>query len=196
MHCPVNFKIKTADEIVRDSNELGLHNFVESLRTLLIVIQNMNAQDVSADCYEETNLRVEDTILISSLCHSVWKSDDSILKDFKTIIEGVLTNVRFVFRVMTKYEQRGSVDATALSSFACPATKLTGSGRDRNRVMNGLGRGFIHCATCVPYDSDKYQRRRSCWMRQLVFSNLRITRSSCLFPWIYFTLTLFSRGGT
>ena len=131
MHFLVNFRKKMSAEILRDSNEIGLYNFVESLRTLLIGIQNMNAQDASADYYEETNLRLEDIILALHLpLHSLWQSDDSTLQDFKTIIEAVLTDVRFVFRVMTKYEQRGSLDATALSSFACPATKLTGSGRD------------------------------------------------------------------
>ena len=130
MHFPANFKNKMADETLRDSNERGLYNFIESLRTLLIGIQNMNAQDVSIDYFEEANLRLEDTILtLQLLLHSVWQSDDSVLQDFKTIIEAVLTKVRFVFSVMTKYEQRGSVEATASISFACPTTKLTGSGR-------------------------------------------------------------------
>ena len=53
-----------------------------------------------------------------------------MILSFKTITDAVLTNVRFVFHVMTKYEQRGSVDATAASSFARLTAKLTGSGRD------------------------------------------------------------------
>ena len=61
MHFPANFKNQMADEILRDSNERGLYNFVESRRILFIVIQNMNAQDVS-DYFEEANLRLEDAI--------------------------------------------------------------------------------------------------------------------------------------
>ena len=82
MHFPVNLKNKMADESLRGSNEIGLYNFLvdwysEYVRT-----------SVSVDYYEETNLSLEDAILTFQL------SDDSILQDFKTIIEAVLTNVR------------------------------------------------------------------------------------------------------
>ena len=39
MHFSTNFKAT-----LQDGNEIGLYNFVESLRTLLIGIQNLNAQ--------------------------------------------------------------------------------------------------------------------------------------------------------
>ena len=69
---------------------------------------------MSADYHEETNLHLEDAILtLHLLLHSVWQSDDCILHDFKTVVEAVLTNVRSVFCVMAKYEQRGSVDQDA-----------------------------------------------------------------------------------
>ena len=94
-----------ADETLRDANERGLYNFVESLRSLLIGIQNMNAQDLSVEYFEEANLRLEDAIsTLQLLLQSVWQSDDPVLRDFKTIIEAVLTKVRFVFQVMTLYE--------------------------------------------------------------------------------------------
>ena len=67
MNFPVNFKHKMADKILTDSNEIGLYNFVESLRTLLIGIQNMNAQDVSVDYYEETN-----SSLATTQCVAKW----------------------------------------------------------------------------------------------------------------------------
>ena len=121
---------KMADETLRDANERGLYNFVESLRSLLIGIQNMNAQDLSVEYFEEANLRLEDAIsTLQLLLQSVWQSDDPVLRDFKTIIEAVLTKVRFVFQVMTMYEQRDSVESTTSNSFACPTSKLTGSGR-------------------------------------------------------------------
>ena len=63
MHFYANFKSKMADGTLRDGNERGLYHFVESLRTLLIGIQNLNTQDVSVDYCEQANLRLEDAIL-------------------------------------------------------------------------------------------------------------------------------------
>ena len=97
------FKSKMANETWRDGAERGLYNFVESLRTLLIGIQNLNAQDVFVEYFELANLSLEDAILtFQLLLHSVWQSEDSVLQDFEAIIEVVLTKVRFVFRVMRK----------------------------------------------------------------------------------------------
>lgn len=114
-----------ADETLRDGNERGLYNYLlESLRTQLIGIQYFNTQDVSVDYFEQANVRLEDAILtLQLLLHSVWQSEDSVLQDFKTIMEAVLTKVRFVFRAMTKYEERNSVEAKISNSFACPTTK-------------------------------------------------------------------------
>lgn len=47
-----------AGESLRDSNKIGLYNFVESFGTLLIGIQNLNAKDVPLDYFEEANLRL------------------------------------------------------------------------------------------------------------------------------------------
>ena len=46
-----------ADETLIDRNDIDHHNFAESLCTLLIGIQNINAHDVSTDYFEGTNLR-------------------------------------------------------------------------------------------------------------------------------------------
>ena len=80
MHFSDNFKSKMVDGTLRGGNERGLYNFVESLRTLLIGIQNLNTQDVSADYFEQANVRLEDAILtLQLLLHSVWQSEDSVL---------------------------------------------------------------------------------------------------------------------
>ena len=80
--------------------------------------------------FEQANLRLEDAILtLLLLLYSVWQSEESVIQDFETVIEAVLTKVRFVFRVLTKYEEGNSVEATVSNSFACPTTKLTGAGR-------------------------------------------------------------------
>ena len=63
MHFYANFKSKMADGTLRDGNERGLYHFLESLRTLLIGIQNLNTKDVSVDYCKQTNLRLEDAIL-------------------------------------------------------------------------------------------------------------------------------------
>lgn len=49
-----------AYKTLKDSNEIGLYNFVKSLRTLSISIRNMNAQDFSIDYFEDAHFRLED----------------------------------------------------------------------------------------------------------------------------------------
>ena len=56
-----------ADETLRDGSKRGLYNFVESLRTLLIGIQNLNAQDVSVEYFEQANSRLENATLTLQL---------------------------------------------------------------------------------------------------------------------------------
>ena len=52
-----DFRIKTADETLIDRSDIGHYNSAESLCTLSISIQNMNAHDVSPDYFEGANLR-------------------------------------------------------------------------------------------------------------------------------------------
>ena len=130
MHFSANFKSKMVDETSREGNERALYNVVESPLALSIGIRNLNAQYVSTEYFEQANLRLEDTTLtLQLLLHRGGQSEDSVLQDFETIIEDVLTKVRFVFRVMTKYEDRNLVETTVSNLFACPTTKLTGAGR-------------------------------------------------------------------
>lgn len=157
-----------ADETLRDGNERGLYNFVESLRTLLIGIKNLNTQDVSVDYFEQANVRLEDAILtLQLLLHSVWQSEDSVLQDFKTIMEAVLTKVRFVFRAMTKYEERNSVEAKISNSFACPTTKLTSAGRpviviEREQIefLRELHFSWVKIASLLGISESTLRRRR------------------------------------
>ena len=122
MHFFANFKRKMADETLRDGNERGLYNFTESPLTLLIGIQNFNAPYVSADEYfEQANLRLEDAILILQLLYcTMFGKVRTVPLDFETMIKAVLIKVRFVFRVMAKYEDRNPIGATVSNSFACP----------------------------------------------------------------------------
>ena len=70
----------TDGNVLRDGNERGLYNFVESLRSLLIGIQNLNEQEVSVDYFEEANLRLEDAIsTFKLLLSNVWETDDVVL---------------------------------------------------------------------------------------------------------------------
>ena len=118
--------------------------------------------------FEQANLHLEDTILtLQLLLHSVWQSEDSVLQDFKTIIEAVLTKVRFVFRVMTKYEERNSVEATESNSFACPITKLTGAGRpviviEREQIefLRELHFSWVKIASLLGISESTLRRRR------------------------------------
>ena len=80
--------------------------------------------------FEQANLHLEDAILtLQLLLHSVWQGVDSVPQDFETIIEAALTKVLFVFRVMTKYKEKNSVEAMLSNLFTSPTTKLTGAGR-------------------------------------------------------------------
>ena len=76
----------TDGNVLRDGNERGLYNFVESLRSLLIGIQNLNEQEVSVDYFEEANLRLEDAISTLQLLLSyVWETDDVVLSYVRTL---------------------------------------------------------------------------------------------------------------
>ena len=44
-------KDMTDGNVLRDGNERGLYNFVESFRSLLIGIQNLNEQEISVDYF-------------------------------------------------------------------------------------------------------------------------------------------------
>lgn len=165
---PVSFKSKMADGTLRDGNERGLYNFIESLRTLLIGIHNLNTQDASVEYFEQANLRLEDAILtLQLLLHSVWQTEDSVLRDFKTIIEAVLTKIRFVSRVMTKYEERNSFEDTVSKSFACPTNKLTGAGRpvivvEREQIefLRELHFSWVKIASLLGISESTLRRRR------------------------------------
>ena len=126
MHFSGNFKSKMADETLRDGNERGLYNFVESLRTLLIGIKNLNTQDVSVDYFEQANVRLEDAILtLQLLLHSVWHCPSR----FQDKNRSCFDKSTLCFCAMTKCEERNSVEAKISNSFACPTTKLTSAGR-------------------------------------------------------------------
>ena len=134
----------------------------------MIGIQNLNTQDVSVDYCEQANLRLEDAILtLQLLLHSVWQREDSVLQDFKTIIEAVLSKVRFVFRVMTNYEERNSGEATVPNSFACPTTNLAGAGRpvvviEREQIefLRELHFSWVKIASLLGVSESTLRRRR------------------------------------
>ena len=70
----------TDGNVLRDGNERGLYNFVESLRSLLIGIQNLNEHEVSVDYFEEANLCLEDAIsTLQLLLSNVWETVSSQL---------------------------------------------------------------------------------------------------------------------
>jgi len=141
---------------------------VSSYPHLFIGIQNLNTQDASVDYFEQANLRLEDAILTLQLpLHSVWQSENSVLQDFKTIIEAVLTKVRFVSRVMTKYEKRNSFEATVSNSFVCPTTELTGAGRpviviERGQIefLRELHFSWVKIASLLGISERTLRRRR------------------------------------
>lgn len=113
-------------------------------------------------------MRLEGAILaLQLLLHSVWQSEDSVLQDFNTILEAVLTKVRFVFRAMTKYEERNSVEAKISNSLACPTTKLTSAGRpviviEREQIefLRELHFSWVKIASLLGISESTLRRRR------------------------------------
>ena len=82
-------------------------------------IQNINEQQESAEYFEEAKRRLDDAIAtLQLLLGHVRNTKDAVLRDFKAIIEAVLTQVRCIFRVLTEYEEK--VCETGSTSFACP----------------------------------------------------------------------------
>ena len=57
---------------------------ISKAKWLLIGIQNLNAQYISVEYFEQANWRLEDAILTLQL---LLQSKDSVLRDFETIIE-------------------------------------------------------------------------------------------------------------
>ena len=71
-----------------------LYNRRERSRGFFFV--NLNAEYVSVEYFEQANLRLEDAILtLLLLLYSVWQSEESVIQDFETVIEAVLTKVCF-----------------------------------------------------------------------------------------------------
>ena len=78
-----------------------------------------------------------------------------------------MTNVRFVFRVMTKYEERNSVEATVSNSFACPTTKPITAGRpviviEREKIefLRELHFSWVKMAGLLGISESTLRRRR------------------------------------
>ena len=59
----------------------------------------------------------------------MWETDDVVLQDFKIILEGVLTKVRSIFRVLKEYEKRNNTETMQSNSFTCTTSKLASAGR-------------------------------------------------------------------
>ena len=73
---------------------------------------------------------MEDAIsTLQLLLNNVWETDDVVLQDLKIILEGVLTKVRSIFRVLKEYEERNNTETMQLHSFTCPTSKLAGAGK-------------------------------------------------------------------
>lgn len=53
--------------IARERNKMGLTNFIDSLRSLFVQIQQINTQYIDSDYLEMTQSHLEDTIVLLKL---------------------------------------------------------------------------------------------------------------------------------
>ena len=146
LSCPPNHRINTQVEylfcgqiaktsnmsarigpIARERNEIGLSNFIESLRSLFIQIQNINVQELDSEYVETTSSHLEDAVgTLQLLIDNIRETtDDPVLNDFKVILETVLGQARLIHRMLLLVEERSE----NRQSFACSTATAQGRGR-------------------------------------------------------------------
>ena len=114
--------------IARERNEIGLTNFVDSLRSLFLQIQHLNAREIESEYLETTRSHLESAIAsLQLLLVNIGQTQDRVLVDFKVILETVLRQSRIILEAFVVLERQDS-ESRALS-FACPTATVQCPGR-------------------------------------------------------------------
>ena len=91
--------------VARERNERDLTNFIDSLRSLFIQIQQINTRDVESEYLERTRSHLEDAIgSLQLLLANIGQTQDPILQDFKVIIETVSRQSRIILEIIIVLE--------------------------------------------------------------------------------------------
>ena len=95
--------------IVRERNEHGLVVFLDSVRSILIGVQNLEVNGSSMGEVETALLRLEESastlVLISEYVGT--STNHIILNNFKSTVDALLTKIRTLCQILTSY-----IDAT------------------------------------------------------------------------------------
>ena len=114
--------------VARDRNEIGLNNFVDTLRSLFLQIQNLNREAVESGYIERTLYHLESAIgSLQLLIVNIGQTQDRVLQDFKVILESVLGQSRIILETFVVLE-RQDCERRALS-FTCPTAAVQRPGR-------------------------------------------------------------------
>ena len=116
--------------IAREQNEHGLIIFLNSIRTLLISIQNLEVTHVSTEEIENVLLLLEERastfVLISADVGTA--TQDIVLSNFKSIIDATLVKIRRLRQILTTYIG-GSQYAQIQFSYIAPSSLQRSAGR-------------------------------------------------------------------
>ena len=84
--------------MARERNEIGLCNFIQSLRLIFIRIQHINVWDVDSKFVETTCSHMKDASgSLQLLITNIGRTDDPVLNDFGAILKMVLSQSRLIY---------------------------------------------------------------------------------------------------
>ena len=114
--------------VARERNEIGLTNFVDSLRSLFRQIRDLHAREIESEYLETMRYHLESAIAsIQLLLINIGPTEDRVLEDFKVILETVLGQSRIILEVIVVLDRENSERAPL--SFACPTATTRSPGR-------------------------------------------------------------------
>ena len=156
--------------IAREPNEIGLQNFIEALRSLLVEVQHLHAHELDAYYLEESIEHMEDAIgtlqlLANNDVLRYDETDDRVLQDFRTITQTVLRYCREINRLLhTLLEAAPEVHHTA---FECQ-TVVAGRGRpfilvhrEQIEFLHEVHFSWVKIASILGITESTLRRRRA-----------------------------------
>jgi hypothetical protein len=116
--------------VARERNESGLIVFLDSIRALLINVQNLEVTSSSTEEIENILLLLEESastlVLISA--HVGTSTHDTVLSNFKSAVDAVLAKVRTLCQILTTCIDASQDDQIEFS-YIVPSSLPRGPGR-------------------------------------------------------------------
>ena len=112
--------------VARERNEIGLSNFIQSLRSIFIWIQHINVWDVDSKFVETTCSHLENASgSLQLLITNIVRTDDPELNDFGAILKMILSQSRLIYQLLCRIQY----SAENIQSCACPSATSQDRGR-------------------------------------------------------------------